>query len=79
MIIDPNSGGQFQAPKKQVDFSKATDLKCECGNDIFMPVMKFKKLSALVSPTGKESILPFECYVCTACSNIPEDLDIPKF
>ena len=74
MIVDP-TGGQLQGPKKQVDFSKATDLVCECGNDIFMPVMKFKKLSALVSPTGKEAIIPIECYTCTACGSIPKELD----
>jgi hypothetical protein len=65
-------------PKQMIDLKSATDLKCnECENLTFMPVMKFKRISALVSPTGKEAIVPFECYVCTACGNIPAELDIP--
>jgi len=78
MIINPN-GGQMNAasgPKRQIDITKATDILCKCENDIFMPVMKFKKLSALVSPTGRDSIIPVEVYVCTKCGTIPEELDI---
>ena len=45
MIINPNAGGNSpQVIGNQLDYSKATDLICECGNDIFMPVMKFKKM-----------------------------------
>jgi len=74
MLADP-TGGRLQVPKKQVDFTKATDLVCKCGNDIFMPVMKFKTLSALVSPTGKEALIPIEVYICSACGAIPQELD----
>lgn len=73
MIINPN-GQQPPAPK-QIDFTKTTDLTCECGNDIFMPMMKFKNLSAIASPNGKAGIIPVEVYVCSACGKIPEALD----
>lgn len=63
-------------PKQMIDLKSATDLLCSCGNATFMPVMKFKRLSALVSPTGKEVVVPFEVYVCTACGNIPTELDV---
>ena len=78
MIINPNAGGPPQVIGNQIDYSKATDLICDCGNDIFMPVMKFKKMSALVSPNGKANLIPFEVYTCTGCGNIPEELDVPN-
>jgi hypothetical protein len=42
---------------------------------MFMPVMKFRKTSAITSPTGKAGIVPVEVYMCTACGTIPEELD----
>ena len=47
-------------PGMQVDIDKATDLVCQCGSKLFSPVMRLKTLSALVSPTGQEAMIPIQ-------------------
>lgn len=67
-----------QNTKKQVpvDISLATDVICSsCGNPYFQPVLMCKKLSALVSPTGEEVLIPIETAICTKCGNINEEFD----
>jgi uncharacterized Zn finger protein len=63
----------MQPPKQQlnVDLSSAQDITCEnCGNYTFQEVMLMKKLSALLSPTGKEAIIPIPTFACNACGFI---------
>jgi uncharacterized Zn finger protein len=54
-----------------VDLSKAEDITCEnCGNYTFQEVALMKRLSPLVSPTGKEAIVPIPTFACIACGHI---------
>lgn len=54
-----------------VDLSAAQDITCEnCGNYTFEEVVLMKKLSALLSPTGKEAIIPIPSFACNACGYI---------
>tara|TARA_B100000287_G_scaffold21792_1_gene21504 strand:- start:783 stop:1001 length:219 start_codon:yes stop_codon:yes gene_type:complete len=66
-------------PGMQIDLSKATDVVCECGSKLFREVVAMKTLSALVSPTGQETLVPMKLYACIKCDAIPakiqEDLD----
>jgi hypothetical protein len=43
------------------------DYKCECGSDTFKELLKVKKISALLSPTGREALIPYEVLVCNKC------------
>ena len=62
---------QSQPPALNIDLSSATDIKCDsCGNYTFEQVMLMKKVSALVSPTGKEGIIPIPVFACAACGYI---------
>ena len=59
--------------KQQInlDLSNATDVVCEsCGNYTFQEVVLMKRVSALVSPTGKEAIVPIPTFACNACGFI---------
>jgi|TARA_Y100001963_G_scaffold156412_1_gene249922 DNA-directed RNA polymerase subunit RPC12/RpoP len=59
----------------QVDLRKAETLKCEyCGNYLFIKSTVLKRLSALVSPTGEEGIIPIEIYSCGNCGRVPKDM-----
>tara|TARA_B100001113_G_C20510345_1_gene362679 strand:- start:22 stop:294 length:273 start_codon:yes stop_codon:yes gene_type:complete len=58
-----------------VDLRKAETLKCEhCGNYLFIKSTVLKRLSALVSPTGEEGIIPIEIYSCGNCGQVPKDM-----
>ena len=60
-----------QQPQMQVDLSQTTAEVCEkCKNDTFQHVFKIRKLSALLSPSGEEMIIPVQTFACTKCSNI---------
>lgn len=60
-------GGQNQQPNINVDMSKASDVECKCGNDTFTMAFRFKKLSAIASPTGKELMIPMQVFKCRKC------------
>ena len=66
-----------QPPGMKVDISKATDLVCECGSKLFRPVMAIKTLSALVSPTGQETMIPIQVFACAKCGYINKGF-LPK-
>lgn len=54
-----------------VDLSASEDIVCtSCGNYTFVQVVLMKKLSALVSPTGKDAMVPIPVFSCNACGNI---------
>ena len=46
-------------------------VKCECDGQVFEPSLMFKKLSSLLSPTGKEEMVPVEVFKCSVCQKIP--------
>jgi uncharacterized Zn finger protein len=62
---------KINQPQVNIDFSRAEDVKCDnCGNYTFNEVVLMKKLSALLSPTGKEAIVPIPTFACNACGYI---------
>ena len=59
----------------QVDISKAETIVCEnCGNASFIQAFFLKKVSALVSPTGKEAVIPIQVFSCGNCGTIPQNM-----
>ncbi len=64
-------------PQKQVqiDISKADTITCdECGNASFIQAFFLKKISALMSPTGKEAVVPMQVFSCGNCGSIPKNM-----
>ena len=51
----------------------APNIVCECGCKTFVQVYVLKKLSALISPTGRQEILDIPLYKCSACGKIPDE------
>ena len=67
-----------EQPGLNVDFSQTTEEVCgECGNDTFVQVFKIRKLSALLSPTGKTTMIPMQVFACHKCGHINEEF-LPK-
>ena len=54
-----------------IDFSQTTAEVCEkCENDTFQQVYRMRKLSALLSPAGQETMIPVQVFACAKCSHI---------
>ena len=67
-----------QQPQMQVDLSQTTAEVCEkCENDTFVQVFKMRKLSALLSPAGKESMIPIQAFACAKCGHVNKGF-LPK-
>ena len=66
----------FNQETQNVDLSQATDYKCEdekCGADTFTTKYKIKKISALVSPTGQEVMVPIQVFACDVCGGVNKE------
>ena len=58
-------------PQMNIDISQTTVETCEkCENNTFAQVFLMRKLSALLSPAGKESMIPIQVFACTKCGHI---------
>ena len=54
-----------------VDMNLATDVKCEsCDGLAFRSCFLIKKLPALISPSGQDTIIPVETFACNQCGHI---------
>lgn len=60
--------------KVNIDISQAESVKCsDCNSDQFEMKYLIKKVSALLSPTGDEVVIPIQVFACANCGLIPED------
>ena len=66
-------------PQPNFDISTAEDVLCEeCENKTFSEVIIIKKVSAIMSPTGKEVMAPIKTFQCAKCCHM-NDQFVPKF
>ena len=57
-----------QVPINALQLAQADSVTCEsCGNHTFVGVMMMKRISPIISPTGKEAIVPIQTFACNAC------------
>ena len=67
-MITPGKDGQMQ---EQIDMSKTTPIQCEkCNNSTFKQTLLIRKLSALMSPNGQETIVPMAVFACEKCGHV---------
>ena len=60
--------------QKAIDMSKATPIKCDkCEGSTFKQTLLISKMSALVSPSGQETIIPTAVFACENCGHVNED------
>jgi hypothetical protein len=54
--------------------SDTTAIVCdECGHNVFTQGLMLRKVSALVSPSAKESMVPIQVMICNSCNHINDD------
>ena len=57
-----------------IDLTHAKDIECEkCEGRGWKQTMMLKRLSALVSPTGQEALIPVAAFACESCSHINKE------
>ena len=57
-----------------VDLSKATTMRCEsCEGATFKQSLMLHKMSALISPTGQETIIPMQVFACEKCGHVNKE------
>ena len=68
-------GGKDQPKTKvKLDLNDLIDIVCEnCESKFFRQVNAFKRISALVSPTGQEAIIPVGVFACDSCGHINKE------
>ena len=55
----------------KIDLTEADTMKCQkCENPVFIQGYIIKKISAIVSPTGKEVIAPIQVFNCGNCGEM---------
>ena len=72
-MIAPGKDGQMQ---QTIDVSQTTPVKCEsCENQTFKQTIILRKLSALVSPTGQETLIPVAVFACEKCGHVNAEFE----
>ena len=74
-VLKGNFCGKGGPPSMDnVDLTHAKSIVCEeCGNKGFRQTMMLKRLSALMSPNGQESIIPVMAFACDKCGHINKE------
>jgi DNA-directed RNA polymerase subunit RPC12/RpoP len=68
-----------EQPGLSVDMSQTTAVNCEsCGHNIFIPAFKMRRMSALLSPHGKETMIPMQVFACAKCGHINSDFELKE-
>ena len=67
-------GGGGPQTLDNIDLTHAKTLECEeCGCKGFKQTLMLKKLSALISPSGQEAMVPVAVFACEKCSHINKE------
>jgi DNA-directed RNA polymerase subunit RPC12/RpoP len=61
-----------------IDLKDTRDVACECGNVIFMPALRVRKASRLVTGGDKDTVIPIDIFLCTNCGKPLQDLLPPE-
>ena len=65
-----------QNPQVNINPDDLVDVVCEkWGNQTFSMAFLFKKISAVLSPNGKESMIPLQIYKCDECGHINKEFE----
>ena len=66
---------QPQQAQVKVDLKEAQTIRCKsCDNYLWIQAFVLKKISALVSPSGQEALIPVQVYSCGNCGKVAEGM-----
>jgi hypothetical protein len=59
----------------QIDITSSTPLRCDnCGDTTFLPAVKIRKISRLLTGTPKDAVIPIDVFLCANCGALCEEL-----
>lgn len=71
---DSRQGQSSPGMQVKVALKDTQDVGCDkCGHKLFTQLMMFKKLSAVMSPTGEESMIPIQVFACNDCGHVNDE------
>ena len=57
-----------------VGLDNTDEVGCdECESTAFHPAFLLRKVSPLLSPTGKETIIPIQVFACDSCGHLNKE------
>ena len=72
-MIVPGKHGEAQ---ETIDMSQTTSVQCEkCENLTFKQTLLIRKLSALVSSSGQEMVIPIGVFACEKCGHVNSEFE----
>ena len=72
-MIVPGKDGQ---PQQTIDMSQTSSVKCEkCENSTFKQTLLIRKMSALASPNGQETVIPIGVFACEKCGHVNAEFE----
>lgn len=75
-IINPNNpNASIREQQEMAEFARvlrtAPDMKCDkCESPNFITIFRIKKVSGLITGTGKDMVVPISVYACASCMNV---------
>ena len=68
----------IKQPQKQININDTESVKCEdFGNYSFIQSYFIRRISAILSPNGQETMMPIQVYSCGNCGTVPSNM-MPK-
>ena len=62
----------IKKPQKEIHIEDTESIKCDdCGNYLFITAHVIKRISAIMSPSGQEALVPVQVYSCGNCGKVP--------
>jgi len=57
-----------------IDIKQTSEVTCTtCGNNVFAQGVFLRRVSALVSPQGRDGYLPVPTFYCTSCGAVNDE------
>jgi hypothetical protein len=79
-MIEGKQGDPLRLTIDQIKTAKP--VLCDCGGAIFSEKLMFRRISPIISPTGKEETYPMNVVVCNKCGKVPSGFNpydlVPK-
>ena len=64
-----------QSAQVKVDLRDTETISCSgCNNYLFITSFILKRLSAIVSPSGQEALIPVQVYSCGNCGKVADGM-----